>query len=163
VKKDSGYIHFFLTFVHVRIRDGAEQIVNFTAEKYAGKFYLSDLYVWSQFGGMSYEPIKDISEIYAHQIEYREVFAIDQSNARPMADTLDAIQKKLDAINQEDGYPAHWAQYALRVCKIVGAKELLVQGRTASSYSDMQLKRHKVTDLEWFIRDWITNENKKAA
>lgn len=76
---------------------------------------LADLQITAQHDRVAANP-------YGWRVEYRDVFSVDLNRAETMVKTLRRIERRMDAMRDELGYPESFAAYVTRVGKILGVK-----------------------------------------
>jgi hypothetical protein len=76
---------------------------------------LADLVVTAQHDGEMAD-----RQPYGWNVEYRDVFSVNADRAAAMSKTLRAIDRKLDKLRDEWGYPTSFEEYVVRVAKALG-------------------------------------------
>lgn len=79
-----------------------------------------------------HEPLTDLvisgqldyvaDDVYGYRVEYRNVYSVDCKRAEMMAKQLRKIQRGLDKIEADLGYPESFAAFVARVGSVLGAK-----------------------------------------
>jgi hypothetical protein len=86
---------------------------------------------------------EDRSRMYAWDVRYRNIFAVDVTMANKMVKTLTKLNRGLQRIDTKRGSPSSFGDYVGRVAEVIGATKILhrVPGQRTSSwpsYSEVQ-------------------------
>jgi hypothetical protein len=76
----------------------------------------ADLRITAQFDHVATQP-------YGWRVEYHNVYAVELARAEAMVKTLRKIERGLERLRAEFGYPESFAAYVARVAKVLGVKQ----------------------------------------
>lgn len=105
-------------------------------------------------------------KLYGFGIEYRDVFAVDQRRAEAMAKCLKTINAKLDAMREERGNVADFAEYVGRVAEAIGKQTRILyeqnRQRFATMHSEIPYRFLSigagVDHVRWMTHRWEQGE-----
>lgn len=104
--------------------------------------------------------------VYGWSVEYRDVFTVNAERAEVMAKTLRKVNRGLEKLEREQGYPANFAQYLARVAKILGIR---TYGYNASpqpngwSHDQQEYRWVDVNGIDYYIGSQINKLAEKAG
>jgi len=111
-------------FCHV---DDKGTLLNFNAtDRWDGPGYELAEYTVRAWLGHEGSAI-DYPVLWGPSHRYSNVHSVELANAEAMVKHLRKMSKGLDKLEQTEGYPAGYFQLAMRVARIVGAKEFYVR------------------------------------
>lgn len=133
-------------------------------DEYEQGLYLSHLRVSCQ--GDDRSRGRQGEPVYAFDVEYRDVFCVDQRRATRMAKTLDKIAKGLAKLHATRGYVRSFGEFVGRVCEVLGLSEIVMeQDQRIAHYSGQRWRWMSVGDgvnaINQRIAVWV-NEGKPA-
>ncbi len=96
---------------------------------------LDNLEIHSQFNTpRGNDDVVENWKIYHYSTQYTSQYSVDINKAESMLFTLKKIDRGLDKISKQWGFPADYANYVLRVCKVLGVQGIIVSHNTPRSY-----------------------------
>lgn len=120
------YAHAIIRFCYV---DETDQTPRFFVDQHP----LSDLVITSQGNSNDQE-----RSLYAFEARYQSVYSVDLRRAEAMAKTLRKVGKALDAANDELGWTVDYPEFARRILKALGVKEVWFKRNNARFLSNSE-------------------------
>ena len=98
---------------------------------------------------------------YGWSVEYRDVFCVDLARADAMFKLLRKVNRGLEKLRNEWGYPESFAQYATRVAKILGITTFGWQRAGGSGlYDDNEYHWTDADGLRYRINELVAEHDK---
>lgn len=118
----------------------------------------ADLFVSAQADRSSDEP-------YGWRVEYRNVYSVDATRAELMLKTLRRVNRKLDKMTAELGYPDTFAAYVARVAVALGVKRFYWRhgDRPPMMYSDGDYGHGDANQMAYKLRETVKNFREPAG
>jgi hypothetical protein len=125
--------------------------------------WMCDLVIWSQ-GHNTDQPRK----LYGWEPQYR-VSTVNLREAERYAKTLRLIDRGLDRLKDEWGHPESYADYLLRVAKVLKVKYMAFKNtperkeRSGYEYQIRDVGYEARYSLDQMIRDWVEAGEREVA
>ncbi len=96
---------------------------------------------------------------YAWHVEYRNVFAVGQGEAKRMYTFLHKIESKLDKYNESFGRPGTFGAYALRFAQTIGATSFVFRSKDRDGDDQTVENRYALGMVDGLIADFHNAHN----
>lgn len=104
---------------------------------------------------------KDNGGAYAYDLEYRDVYSVDLRRAKLMAQTLRALDTKLERMKSVEGYAQNFGQYVNRVARAIGAQGLLFWEGKSTNYNMDTYRTTRLPDIPYRVEQEIAEFHEK--
>lgn len=146
-------------YAHAKIRFGYEDETDHTPRWFDSDHPLSELEITSQ--GNSRD---DERRLYGYETRYKGVYSVDLRKAETMAKTLRKLDKALTAENDQLGYATDWPEYARRVLKALGVKQVWFTRKRGRFFSEGEYRVERkmgdaVSSMRYQIGSWERHED----
>jgi len=112
---DGGFYHLVGTFCELPETHRAEV----DDARWPGAGGYADLRVYTQ--GNQYR----VDELYSYELDYHRPHSVGVTRAREMAACLGAIERKMEQLREQYGYPTSATDWLMRVIRVCGVKRLI--------------------------------------
>jgi hypothetical protein len=106
-------------YAHAMIRFGYEDQVDHTPRYFVDEHPLAGLVISSQGNSRDEE-----RHLYAFEARYHSIYSVDTRKAESMLKTLRKVSKALEAAEAEYGWATDYPEFARRILKALGIKEV---------------------------------------
>jgi hypothetical protein len=133
------------------IRNGSTS--SFDTDPYA------DLVIGAQYDGATTE-----RQPYGWEVEYRDVYSANLRRVEAMVKTLRKVERGLEKLRAEWGYPDSFAAYVVRVGKLLGTSEFGYKAAgNDSSYDSNEYRWTDADGLRYRIQALVAEHDKNAT
>jgi hypothetical protein len=165
LSSDYGTISMYFVFQDIE-RNTDDKISNYCDHSYnystnPQPYYLANLALncqWNRKGD-------NVNKPYGFGFGYKDIFSIDDAEKlESMAKTLRKIEKKLHAINENDGYTDNFGEWVVRLCKIIGCEWGIKPDKESESlpmFSDKTYQWFSLADIRSYIEETLRKEFEK--
>lgn len=147
---DSAYGYGHVNFAFGTIRDNKVYLASYDE--------FDNLQVTCQFNvnEMNVDEQKPES-LYAWNVEYRNQYGLNAAKINQMAKTLNRIDKGLTKLQAEWGYASDYANYVMRVAKVLGVSRVVITENSRKGWrlNPDEYQIWSVTELPFLVRGQV--------
>ena len=150
---DGDFFHITLNVIRWNEDGRIINAINRYGEKINGFGQFNNLQVSSQGNN------GERDQLYAWEVRYRDVYAVELHDAKAMYETLSKITKAYEKLALKRGRPQSFGEYCGRFAEIIGADRFLfARSRRGTMHSDIDYTQYTVGEgvdvINHMVRMW---------